>query len=85
MHEDGGDLLERLAHVCGCVYLSDLRGLRLTRARADAALDKIPPGRYPLAQWREAASYVAGTRCIPEDEPSARTSLAEALSRGESG
>jgi len=45
------DLLEALAELAGCDYLSDLRNPRfLTAVRG--ALEQIPAEAYPAAQWR---------------------------------
>lgn len=73
------ELLEYLAHACGCAYLSDLRGLRLPAARVQAVLGAAARGAYPCAQWREAAEYLAGQPAGALDERDARAYIAQAL------
>lgn len=51
------ELLQALARMTGCMYLSDLRTPR-RRVLAWAALQQIPFGEYPAQQWRAAALYL---------------------------
>lgn len=51
------DLLEHLANLVGCTYLSDLR-FPAFHAALHRALEMTPPESYPDEAWREAASYL---------------------------
>lgn len=45
-------LLEQLALRCGCLFVTQLRGVSPYRLRC--ALDSIDPDRYSLWEWNEA-------------------------------
>lgn len=60
-------LLERLACLSGCDYLSDLRDPRY-RPALHRALKYLPPEAYPAQQWREVARYLS---CTPTAQESA--------------
>ena len=60
-------LLEQLALRCGCLFVTQLRGVSPYRLRC--ALDSIDPDRYSLWEWNEAtpsfppgAAPVTGSR-----------------------
>lgn len=51
-------LLDRLATLAGCEYLSDLHNPRY-RFAVHRALERVTPDAYPAAQWRETARYLS--------------------------
>lgn len=57
-HFSGG-LLDRLAELAGCRYLSDLCA-RCGHKTLLNALDQLVPQEYPLAEWEDAADYLLG-------------------------
>lgn len=57
------ELLEYLARVINCEYLSDLR-CRTPAAAVGEALCAIPLQAFPAEQWREAAAYLTGDDCV---------------------
>ena len=73
------DLLEHLAQLAGCDYLSDLGNPRFLPALHEA-LARTPLEDYPDAQWREAVRYL-----LRREEPGAgeaRQALLRASARG---
>lgn len=70
-------LLERLAGMTRCAYLSDLR--QLDKAALAGALRRIPARAYSVKEWMDAAHYLAGLE-RPFDSPAAvRSALLEYL------
>ena len=57
-------LLELLADLAGCTYLSDLRSPRF-RAALSQALSQIPPETYTASEWRAAACYLVSPAAFP--------------------
>lgn len=55
------DLLDHLGECLDCVYLSDLRPLRL-RPDLIRAVRAVPAERYSAAQWADALYYLTGVR-----------------------
>ena len=53
------DLLEHLAKLAGCIYLSDLH-TPMCRDRLHHALQQTPAQAYPDEAWQEAACYILG-------------------------
>ncbi|MCI5704087.1 MAG: hypothetical protein ACOX67_00670 [Oscillospiraceae bacterium] len=53
----GPGLLETLADLAGCLYLSDLHTFHFHR-RLHWALVQCPAGNWPEGEWREAARYL---------------------------
>lgn len=51
-------LLDRLAALAGCEYLSDLHDPRY-RIAVHRALERVTPDAYPAAQWQETAQYLS--------------------------
>lgn len=72
-NRDSG-FLDWLAAECACDYLSDLR-LRETASPLLRVIGQVPPGRWPVEAWREAARYITGMREIPAGEMEARSTL----------
>lgn len=70
------ELLEYLARVINCEYLSDLR-CRAPVAAVGEALRTIPVQRFPAEQWQEAASYLIGPGCAGLDGGACRQRLLE--------
>lgn len=56
-------LLEDLARMTGCEYLSDLQFLR--RDSLGRLLRCIPTERYPAEQWLDAEQYLGRGRSAP--------------------
>lgn len=83
---DKKGLIEELARLAGCTYVSDLH-LSSPHQKVMGAAKGIEKGRYSAAEWCDAYEYVTGDRlCRAEkeaiDEAKARQLLLEALSRG---
>ena len=74
-------LLEQLAALSGCKYLSDLH-YRLDERDLNYALRRCPAEDYPLSQWLEAVSYLTGEKAAFATGEQARAFL---LKRGEKG
>lgn len=55
-HKTAG-LLDDLAAMAGCDYLSDLRFPRFW-GRARRALEAVRPADYPLREWNDAVEYL---------------------------
>ena len=70
------DLLEALAELAGCDYLTDLRNPRFLPA-VRGALEQIPAEAYAAAQWREAACYLSCPRLMNESAVKIRRGLLE--------
>ena len=51
------DLLEVLAEKSGCMFISDLRTMTVTR-RLVSALEEIYPDDFSLAEWCNVAHYL---------------------------
>jgi hypothetical protein len=51
------DLLEVLAEKSGCMFISDLRTMTVTR-RLVSALEEINPDDFSLAEWNNVAHYL---------------------------
>lgn len=54
-----GGLLDDLAQLAHCAYLSDLR-LAAASWQVALAVRRLEPERYPLAEWTAAAAYLTG-------------------------
>lgn len=67
-------LLERLATLSGCEYLSDLHDPRF-RPAIHRALEWLTPDAYPAAQWREAANYLSCPACAGGNSAQIRRGL----------
>lgn len=67
------DLLEKLARLSGCPFLSDLH-LPENREKVACALDMLQPEEYPPEAWREAVRYLLGSAGPPPaaEKPDAR-------------
>lgn len=62
-------LLESLASILGCTYLSDLHSLDRTSCKIlKAQIAKIPAEQYETRIWKDAVKYL--TRKIPGEEDS---------------
>ena len=68
------ELLDYLAALLNCEYISDLR-CRVSAAAVGHALHSIPPGYFPEEQWRETASYLTGEDCTGKNRESCRQTL----------
>ena len=68
------ELLEYLASLVNCEYISDLR-CRVPVAAVGRALRSIPAGDFPEKQWRETASYLTGENCAGENRENCRQKL----------
>ena len=68
------NLLEHLAAIAGCAYLSDLHESRY-RAAVHRALTQLEPGRYPVSQWRDTAEYLSCPLSGGEDSARIRQRL----------
>ena len=79
---DKKGLIEELAALAGCTYMSDLH-LSSRRAQVIKAAEKIEPGRYGVSDWCEAYSYVMGAEIGKNvggfSEKTARDCFVEAL------
>lgn len=73
MHSSS-DLLEHLAALTGCVYLSDLRMLPPLSPKLCLALATTPAQDFSAKQWQEALSYLTGID-LNEDASSCRQRL----------
>ena len=54
----GESLLDRLARLSGCRYLSELRCEPSARPALQRALAGLSPRDFPLDQWQAAARYL---------------------------
>ena len=68
------ELLDHLANLVNCEYISDLR-YRVSAAAMGCALRSIPAEAFPSEQWCETASYLMGKNCVPEDRADCRQQL----------
>ena len=68
------ELLDHLANLVNCEYISDLR-YRVSAAAMGCALRSIPAEAFPSEQWCETASYLMGKDCVPEDRADCRQQL----------
>lgn len=68
------ELLEYLASLVNCEYISDLR-CRVPAAAVGRALGSVPAGDFPEEQWRETASYLTGEDCTGKNRTSCRQTL----------
>ena len=75
----GYELLEQLADLAGCEYLSDLTLPRFS-AGVHRALEHTPAAVYPDDAWREAARYLL-RRDIPGGGEAQRAVLLEVTGR----
>lgn len=73
------DLLEHLAKLAGCTYLSDLH-TPMYRDGLYRALQQTPAGAYQDEDWRKAADYILG-RAADGDGAAQRALLLEATGR----
>ncbi len=55
----GQNLLDHLARLAGCQYLSDLH-FPITRTGLRYALLNTPVSEFPEAQWKDAVHYILG-------------------------
>lgn len=62
------ELLEQLAFLCHCTYLSDLPRLSKPNHWVTAALFSIPTGAYTGRCWREALTYLTGSTDIGQTD-----------------
>lgn len=53
------DIFEYTAASLGCVYISDLRYIRITHSQADK-IRALPEKSFPLADYNRLAEYVTG-------------------------
>lgn len=72
------DLLERLAALAGCEYLSDL-GRPQRRAALLRAVRQTPPEDFSSQEWREARSYLLSEPVGEGTAQSHRQALLDAL------
>lgn len=76
-------LIEELARLAGCTYVSDLH-LSSPHRKVMSASEKIEKGRYSALEWCDAYEYVTGDRlCHAEkeqiDEAEVRRRFSKAL------
>lgn len=83
MHSFSTDLLEYLAYMTGCAYLSDLRALPPFSKQLRQALYAIPAQEFPDHQWQEALDYLTGIH-LEADGPTCRQHLLDCLAQGNS-
>ncbi len=57
-HQKPGYLLDDIAILSGCAYLSDLRYVPACQRRIPLALKSIHPQVYSLWDWADAAEYL---------------------------
>lgn len=72
------DLLEYLASMLQCSYLSDLRYIDISPEQARRVLD-FPPERFPLQEYEEALRYLSGEAPSFARVEDAKAALAEGL------
>ena len=60
--KESGCLLEKLAELAGCNYLSDLRCALSFRYSLFFALPQILAEDYSVKEWNDAVGYILGTR-----------------------
>lgn len=73
-------LLDEMAALVGCVCLSDMRTEEF-REKLVEVLTSLPTGKYPVAQWNEAAGYLSGEKNSFDSEAEARCFLKKKLNR----
>lgn len=83
MHSFSTDLLEYLAYVTGCAYLSDLRALPPFSRKLRQALNAIPAQEFSDHQWQEALGYLTGIH-LEADGATCRQQLLDYLATGNS-
>ena len=69
------DLLEHLANLTGCTYLSDLRFAPPSPEALHLALLATPASAFPGRQWQEALCYLTGAPSTQLDGPACRDQL----------
>lgn len=58
LYKKAGYLLDDIAILTGCPYLSELRYVSTYQRRIPLALKSINPQDYPLRDWADAAEYL---------------------------
>lgn len=79
MDIDQRDLLEHLASLTHCVYLSDLRQPALRTALVQA-VTQTPATDFPASQWRETLQYLSHCPSPDADSEQLRALLLRHLS-----
>lgn len=73
-------LLIEIQNSVGCPYLSDLHtDCRLLQKQSKELILAIPPERFPLQDWNDAASYITGERCSYPSVDKAKAKIVAAL------
>lgn len=83
MQSSSSDLLEQLADLTGCAYLSDLRALPSFSKKLRQALNAIPVQNFSDHQWQEALDYLTGIH-LDADGPTCRQQLLAYLTQSNS-
>lgn len=70
-------LLERLARMTRCAYLSDL--CQLDKTALAGALQRIPARDYSVTEWTDAAQYLVGLERPFDSHDAVRAALLDCL------
>lgn len=77
-----GYLLDDLAALSGCEYLSDLRYIPAYQTRISLALKSLNPQEYSIQDWNDAAKYLLQQAPTFQTIPEAYTFILHILDSG---